>query len=230
MHRAPKPTPPSRVPVQVRFLYDASIFAKDVAYSADVIATRLHELAFLNARATIRFRALRRGKPVRGTSRYLAAAASRRAAAAAAAANGDDGAEGLGSGSGSDGESGAAEVASTSAPSPPPAVSKRGGKKQKGGGDAAAAAAGGAAAPQYGIIREEGQWQVFQYSGGLREFVGCLQAAYTPLHEALVVTRADGGSGVVVEAALQWAADSFKEEVRWRKLCCLLGSVGLWRC
>ncbi|KAG2448850.1 hypothetical protein HYH02_006201 [Chlamydomonas schloesseri] len=197
---------------QVRFLYDSSVFARDVSYSPDVIATRLHELAFLNAAATIRFRALRRGKPVRSTSRYLAAAASRRSAAAAAAANGEDGAEGLGSGSDGD------DVASTSAPSSPSpaAAAKRGsGRKQKGGaaggGDSAAAAA---AAPQYGLIREEGQWQVFQYSGGLREFVGCLQAAYAPLHEAVVVSRAGGGGGgVLVEAALQWAADSFKEEV-----------------
>ncbi len=40
-----------------------------------------------------------------------------------------------------------------------------------------------------------------------------MQAGYTPIHEPLHVSRTDAASGVMVEAALQWAADSYKEEV-----------------
>ncbi|EFJ52500.1 hypothetical protein VOLCADRAFT_79115 [Volvox carteri f. nagariensis] len=112
-----------RTGTQVCFLYDRTIFASDVSYNPDIIATRLHELAFLNSSATMRFNATRKGQL-------------------------------------------------------------------------------------------DGEWQVFQFSGGLREFVGCLQSGYTPLHEAICVSRSDPPSGVVVHAALQWAADSFREEIR----------------
>ncbi|KAG2501165.1 hypothetical protein HYH03_000980 [Edaphochlamys debaryana] len=197
---------------RVRFLYDKGIFkSSDLSYSPDVIATRLHELAFLNSRATIRFRALRKGKPVPGTSRYLAAAA---AAARKAGASGGD----------SDGEGSDGPSTSTSAPAPAAAAAAKkarrgraaGGSGADSEGEGAAAPLGAAAAgakPLYGAVRQEGQWQVFQYSGGLREFVGCLQSAFTPLHEPICVART-GAGGVGVEVALQWAADSYREEVR----------------
>lgn len=44
----------------------------------------------------------------------------------------------------------------------------------------------------------------------------CPQSSYTPLHEPISVSRTDLGSGVGVKVALQWAADSFKEEVSSR--------------
>ncbi|GLC34492.1 hypothetical protein PLESTB_001255400 [Pleodorina starrii] len=206
---APDSEDAERTGTQVRFLYDRSIFAADVSYSPDVIATRLHELAFLNPAATIRFRASRRGKAVPGRSKYLS---DRAVAAGAAAADGDGG--------------GAATSTSAAAAA---ALGKGGrrGRRRTGpgsgsgiggeaegeaGGDGAAAAA--PPAPMYGIVRQDGPWQVFQFSGGLREFVGCLQSSHTPLHEAISVYRSDPSSGVGVAVALQWAADSYREEVR----------------
>lgn len=156
---------------QVRFRFDSTIFARDVSYSPDVIATRLHELAFLNSSVTIRFRATRKGKAVPGKSRYLPAARAAAAAAAAAhdstAAPANEGEQGVSvkrgskkrkTGSASDAEGDAAAAGSSGASS-------------NGNGNVVAAAAAG----QYGAIRQDGQWQVFQYSGGLREFVACVQ-------------------------------------------------------
>ncbi|GLI64063.1 hypothetical protein VaNZ11_007227 [Volvox africanus] len=186
----------SRTGTQVRFLYDRTIFAPDVSYDPDVIATRLHELAFLNSSARIRLRATRRGKVVLGKSKYL----SERTA------SGDGGAT------------------STAAPGAAVAVKARPRRQRtlsssdpdgaEGGDAGAAAAALPLPQPMYGIVRQDGQWQVFQFSGGLKEFVACLQSSYSPLHEAISVSRTDPPTGVVVQVALQWAADSFREEIR----------------
>lgn len=55
----------------MRFLYDDTIFSKGVAFDPETIRSRLRELAFLNSRATIRFRwvqivSLKRGFRVSG--------------------------------------------------------------------------------------------------------------------------------------------------------------------
>ncbi|GAX81704.1 hypothetical protein CEUSTIGMA_g9132.t1 [Chlamydomonas eustigma] len=47
---------------QIRFLYDDTILAKNIAFDPDTIRTRLRELAFLNSAAWIRFRARKGGK------------------------------------------------------------------------------------------------------------------------------------------------------------------------
>ncbi|KXZ47038.1 hypothetical protein GPECTOR_38g275 [Gonium pectorale] len=200
---------------RVRFLYDKDIFAKDVSYSPDVIATRLHELAFLNSGATIRLRATRRGKAVPGRSAYLPSGRS--------AAGSDDASDGPSTSApsaapggkrrskkGRNADSGSDEEGPSGVEAPDYASGNGNGNGNGNGATAPAAPA----ARAYGLIRQEGEWQVFQYSGGLREFVGCLQSSYTPLHDTIYASRTDASSGVVVEVALQWAADSFREEIR----------------
>ncbi|GIL71999.1 hypothetical protein Vretimale_576 [Volvox reticuliferus] len=183
---------------QVRFLYDRTIFAPDVSYDPDVIATRLHELAFLNSSAIIRFSAVRKGKVVIGKSKYL----SERTAAGDGAAV-------------STSAPGAAGMTVTGSPRRRRRTSSSSDTDGAEGGDAGAeAAAVPPPQPMYGVVQQDGQWQLFQFSGGLKEFVACLQSCYSPLHEIIAVSRTDPATGVVVQVALQWAADSFREEVR----------------
>ncbi|GIL45667.1 hypothetical protein Vafri_2871 [Volvox africanus] len=186
----------ARTGTQVRFLYDRTIFSPDVSYDPDVIATRLHELAFLNSSATIRFRATRKGKVVIGKSRYL----SERTAS--------------GDGSATSTAAPGAAVAAKGSPRRRRTPSSSDPDGAEGGDTGAATAALPLPQPMYGIVRQDGQWQVFQFGGGLKEFVACLQSSYSPLHDTISASRSDAASGVVVQMALQWAADSFREEIR----------------
>lgn len=50
---------------RVEFKYDPTIFAKSAVFDPETIASRLRELSFLNATASIKFRATRHGEPVK---------------------------------------------------------------------------------------------------------------------------------------------------------------------
>jgi len=56
-------------------------------------------------------------------------------------------------------------------------------------------------------------WETFHFAGGLQEYVLWLNRDKTPLHPAPFYARVDdvNGSGVGVEVALQWCADSFSD-------------------
>lgn len=148
----------------MRFLYDRDIFASDVSYSPDAIATRLHELAFLNSGATIRFRATHKGRPVEGSSKYLANRPAR------------GGASGEGPG----------QEPSTSSASDGTVKNSRRSRRSVGANiDTEGVESLDASVeslpqqpPLYGLVRKDGEWQLFQFSGGLREFVGCLQVRW----------------------------------------------------
>jgi DNA gyrase/topoisomerase IV subunit B len=49
---------------QVTFVPDVGVFTTGVTFDADTIASRLRELAFLNAGATLKLRLLKHGEPV----------------------------------------------------------------------------------------------------------------------------------------------------------------------
>lgn len=51
-------------PPQVTFVPDASVFSPGINFDADTIASRLRELAFLNAGATMQLRLLKHGLPL----------------------------------------------------------------------------------------------------------------------------------------------------------------------
>eukprot|EP00879_Flechtneria_rotunda_P029682 GHRR01032121.1.p1 GENE.GHRR01032121.1~~GHRR01032121.1.p1 ORF type:complete len:119 (-),score=44.57 GHRR01032121.1:541-897(-) len=69
---------------QVTFQPDASVFAQGMSFDADTIVSRLRELSFLNAGATLRLKLLQHGLP-------LAAAGAGSKKVAAVAANGSNG-------------------------------------------------------------------------------------------------------------------------------------------
>ncbi len=53
----PNPNPNPHTPhIQIKFLFDDTIFAKGVSFDADVIRSRIRELAFLNSGMNIRLR------------------------------------------------------------------------------------------------------------------------------------------------------------------------------
>lgn len=56
-------------------------------------------------------------------------------------------------------------------------------------------------------------WETFHFAGGLEEYVRWLNRDKSPLHPRPFYARVDnvGGTGVGVEVALQWCADSFSD-------------------
>lgn len=70
--------------LQVTFVPDASVFSAGIAFDADTVASRLRELAFLNAGATMKLRFMKHGQPVPAGG----SGSSARRAAKAAAGNG----------------------------------------------------------------------------------------------------------------------------------------------
>lgn len=70
---------------RVRFIYDDTIFSKTATFDPDTIRSRLRELAFLNSRATIYFRAV---EPAKGSASKRASSSSSSSEAAAANGNG----------------------------------------------------------------------------------------------------------------------------------------------
>jgi DNA gyrase/topoisomerase IV subunit B len=69
--------------LQVTFVPDASVFSPGINFDSDTIVSRLRELAFLNAGATMKLRMLKNGVPiaVRGSSGSSSKAAKQAAAA-----------------------------------------------------------------------------------------------------------------------------------------------------
>ena len=66
--------------MQVTFVPDASVFSPGINFDPDTVASRLRELAFLNAGATMKLRLLKNGQPLTATGSNKAA---KQAAAAA---------------------------------------------------------------------------------------------------------------------------------------------------
>uniref|UniRef100_A0A7R9Z5X7 DNA topoisomerase 2 n=1 Tax=Chlamydomonas euryale TaxID=1486919 RepID=A0A7R9Z5X7_9CHLO len=157
---------------QVRFLYDDTIFAKSAAYDADVLRSRVRELAFLNAGVSIRLRVTRDGKLL---SSPAGAAAATAASATSSQDSEDDGSSGSGGG---------------------------GGNGDGGNGDGGAHAA---------VAPDASGWQLFQFQGGLSEFVRWMNAGRTELHAPIYFQRSL--DGVAVEVALQWCSDAFSDTV-----------------
>lgn len=55
---------PNNEPTQVTFVPDAAVFSPGINFDADTVASRLRELAFLNAGATMKLRLLKHGQPL----------------------------------------------------------------------------------------------------------------------------------------------------------------------
>ncbi|GAB4814025.1 hypothetical protein N2152v2_001071 [Parachlorella kessleri] len=79
-----------------------------------------------------------------------------------------------------------------------------------GSGSRAASGAAAAAADNSGAAAEP-EWEVFHYSGGLGEYVTFLNRDKEAFHKPVVFRREV--SGVTVEVALQWCADSFSDNI-----------------
>ena len=175
----------SRTGTKVAFRFDDEIFSPGVAFEPETIRARLRELAFLNSAATIRF------KVIGGGSKK--AVAARRALAFLEEEQGDieydDGpatATFDDDADGGDDRQGSSSSSSSPSPSSPPVPSS--------------------------TFDAEG-WETFHFAGGLEEYVLWLNRDKSPLHPRPFYARVDnvGGSGVGVEVALQWCADSFSD-------------------
>ena len=178
-----------RTGTKVAFRYDDEIFSPGVAFEPETIRARLRELAFLNSSATIRFQVI-------GGSSKRAVAAARRAALDSAEEEG---------GADSDGVVGRGVPATASA-----ADDEDEGEKTS------SSASTPAALPSSPVpsstIDAEG-WETFHFAGGLEEYVRWLNRDKSPLHPRPFYARVDNvaGTGVGVEVALQWCADSFSD-------------------
>jgi DNA gyrase subunit B len=178
-----------RTGTKVAFRYDDEIFSPGVAFEPETIRARLRELAFLNSSATIRFKVI-------GGSSKRAVAAARRAALDSAEEEG---------GADSDGVVGRGVPATASA-----ADDEDEGEKTS------SSASTPAALPSSPVpsstIDAEG-WETFHFAGGLEEYVRWLNRDKSPLHPRPFYARVDNvaGTGVGVEVALQWCADSFSD-------------------
>jgi DNA gyrase subunit B len=64
--------------------------------------------------------------------------------------------------------------------------------------------------------RTDGKSEVFEYKGGIKEFVALLNKTKEPVHEHVISVKADGtadsGAVITVEAALQWNS-SYAEQI-----------------
>lgn len=169
---------------QVRFLYDDTIFAKSAAFDVDVLRSRIRELAFLNAGASIRLRAMRGGAPLvpalAQKPRRKPGSGADRTRGGAAAVREEESEEG--------GEPEQEEEGS-------PTWSGRGGDGASisGSGDGAAglaSARGGSGVEQpHASAPDADGWQLFHFDGGLREFVGWMNEGKMQLHEPIYFER-----------------------------------------
>lgn len=138
---------------------DASVFSPGITFDPDTIASRLRELAFLNAGATMQLRLLKHGQvlplPAHSGSPKSAAAAAKAAKQSAAAAAGDE--------SGGSKRRGSRRTSTAQ-------------QEEAAGGAAAAASSDGANGNGVGGVLSEQQqqeegWQVFCFQEGLKEYV-----------------------------------------------------------
>lgn len=129
--------------MQVTFVPDVSVFSPGITFDADTVASRLRELAFLNAGSTMKLRLLKHGEvlPMPGASRISKAA--KQAAAAA--------------------EKPRRRSKQATAQQEEAAGAAAGNLVDAGSNGSAAAAAAAAA--------EEQGWQMFCYQAGLKEYV-----------------------------------------------------------
>jgi DNA gyrase/topoisomerase IV subunit B len=127
--------------MQVTFVPDASVFSPGINFDADTVVSRLRELAFLNAGATMKLRLLKNGQvlPTPGAS-------SSKAAKQAAAA---------------------AEKSKRRSKQATAQQEEAGAAAGAAAGNGVVASSNGAAA---GAAEEQG-WQMFCYQEGLKEYV-----------------------------------------------------------
>lgn len=178
-----------RTGTKVAFRYDDEIFSPGVAFEPETIRARLRELAFLNSSATIRFKVI-------GGSSKRAVAAARRAALDSAEEEG---------GADSDGVVGRGVPATASA-----ADDEDEGEKTS---SSASTPAALPSSPVPTSTIDADGWETFHFAGGLEEYVRWLNRDKSPLHPRPFYARVDNvaGTGVGVEVALQWCADSFSD-------------------
>jgi len=171
-----------RTGTKVAFRFDDEIFSPGVAFEPETIRARLRELAFLNSSATIRF------KVIGGSSKK--AVAARRALAFIEEEEGDIKYDDSSASSSATATADDDDDEGSSSSRPPPPSS-----------------------PVPSSTFDADGWETFHFAGGLEEYVRWLNRDKSPLHPRPFYARVDnvGGSGVGVEVALQWCADSFSD-------------------
>ena len=175
-----------RTGTKVAFRFDDDIFSPGVAFEPETIRSRLRELAFLNSSATIRF------KVIGGSSKR--AVAARRALAVIEEEEGDIKYDDSSSSSSVLATATADDDDDNSSSPRPPSPNT-------------------ALSPVPSSTIDADGWETFHFAGGLEEYVRWLNRDKSPLHPKPFYARVDnvGGTGVGVEVALQWCADSFSD-------------------
>ncbi|KAL6760990.1 hypothetical protein V8C86DRAFT_2545266 [Haematococcus lacustris] len=210
LQQAPLPPPHAHWHgTQVRFRFDSGIFAAGLKYNADIIRTRIRELAHLNSGATLVFR----GHDQR-THAVTAEPGTDHSWPHTQLHQSDFTAFGSGEAETNGVAAPLAEtdaaIESSTATSPP--VKAKALKKAKAAAAAAAALLGGSLDG-----KDVGHgWQVYRYRGGLQEYVTYMTKDKKCIHDVVYLNKAAqdaSGRLTQVEVALQWCEDSYRDDL-----------------